>query len=343
LKRIWYNIVKIYISTGLFFFHKKIIVNGLNNIPRKGAVLFVSNHKNALIDPLLIATSATRTIHFLTRASAFKVKFVKWLLSTVNMLPIYRMRDGKETLTKNEDIFNKCYEILNKKKTLLIFPEGTHDVKRWVRPLSKGFTRIAFGTLEQNPDLELQIVPIGLNYTEATLFGESVSIYYGKPILVNPFFNMKDINASTLELKNVIHDKMKEVTTHIDIENYEETIEKLGTVDYLNPEKVNDLLQNLPYEKSSTLGQYKPSFFWKALKFIVSVNSFIPLIIYKSIEPNIKEIEFISTTKFVIGITAFPLFYFLQSLVVANFFGIQYASIYALTSILMVLLLAKTK
>ncbi len=343
MKRIWYNIVKIYIRTGLFLFHKKIIVNGLNNIPRKGAVLFVSNHKNALIDPLLIATTATRTIHFLTRASAFKIKFVKWLLSTINMLPIYRMRDGKETLTKNEEIFKKCYAILSKKKTLLIFPEGTHDLKRLIRPLSKGFTRIAFGTLEHNPDLELQIVPVGLNYTEATLFGESASIYYGKPILVNPFFNINDINASTLDLKRVVLEKMKELTTHIDIENYEETIEKLGAVNYLNPEKVNDLLKNLPNEKPSTLGQKKPNFLWKALKFIVTVNSFIPLIIYKSIEPNIKEIEFVSTTKFAIGITAFPLFYFLQSLVINYFFGTTVATVYVLLSIFSVLSLAKTK
>lgn len=343
MKRIWYNIVKIYISTGLFFFHKKIIVNGLNNIPSKGAVLFVSNHKNALIDPLLIATTATRTIHFLTRASAFKIKFVKWLLSTVNMLPIYRMRDGKETLTKNEEIFNKCYTILNKKKTLLIFPEGTHDVKRLIRPLSKGFTRIAFGTLEQNPDLELKIVPVGLNYTDATLFGESVSIYYGRPILVNPYYNMNDINASTIDLKNVVLEKMKELTTHIDIENYEETIAKLGDVDHLDPEKVNDLLQNLPYEEPSTMGQKKPSVLWKWLKFVVSLNSIIPLILYKSIEPNIKEIEFVSTTKFAIGITAFPLFYYLQSLVINYFFGTTIAIVYFLISILSVLILAKTK
>ena len=139
MKRIWYNIVKIYISTGLFFFFKKIIVKNSTNTPKKGAVLFVSNHKNALLDALLIATITKRNIHFLTRASAFKIKFIKWILSTVNMLPIYRMRDGKETLAKNEEIFDRCYDILNKKECLLIFPEGTHDLKRWVRPLSKGF------------------------------------------------------------------------------------------------------------------------------------------------------------------------------------------------------------
>ncbi|MDX5585808.1 MAG: hypothetical protein QNK20_13010, partial [Aureibaculum sp.] len=103
------------------------------------------------------------------------------------------------------------------------------------------------------------------------------------------------------------------------------------------------LLQKLPYEKPSTLGQYKPSFLWKALKFIVSVNSFIPLIIYKSIEPNIEEIEFVSTTKFAIGITAFPLFYYLQSLVINYFFGTTAATVYVFLSIFSVLLLAKTK
>ena len=148
MKQIWYNIVKIYIRTGLFFFFKKIIVNDEDNIPKKGAVLLVSNHKNALLDPLLIATTTERNIHFLTRASAFKIRLVRWLLSTVNMLPIYRMRDGKETLAKNEEIFNQCYDILNNKKCLLIFPEGTHDIKRWVRPLSKGFIRITFGALK---------------------------------------------------------------------------------------------------------------------------------------------------------------------------------------------------
>ncbi|NNC69620.1 MAG: acyltransferase, partial [Flavobacteriaceae bacterium] len=97
LKKIWYQLVKIYITLGLFFYHKKVKVEGKENIPKKGALLFVSNHKNALIDPLLIATTTTRNIHFLTRASAFKLTLVKWILSTVNMLPIYRMRDGKET------------------------------------------------------------------------------------------------------------------------------------------------------------------------------------------------------------------------------------------------------
>lgn len=351
IKTIWYHLFKIYISSGLFFFFKKIKVHHKENIPKKGAVLLVSNHKNALIDPLLIATTTERNIHFLTRASAFKIKVVHWFLATLNMIPIYRMRDGKETLAKNEAIFKKCFTILNKHKCLLIFPEGTHDIKRWVRPLSKGFTRITFGALEQNPNLKLYVVPVGLNYTSASKFAESVSIYYGKPILANDFYEKDKLNISILVLKDAVHEKLKKLTTHIDIENYDKTIEKLGNIDFLNPQRVNKRISELndkdtqpPNSKLQISEKNKePSFFWKILKIVVSINSIIPLLIFRAFLPKIEEIEFESTTKFVIGITAFPLFYLLQSLIIYHFFGLNYAFVYFIISLLSVLVLAKTK
>ncbi len=347
MKRIWYHLVKIYIRTGLHFYFKEIKVIGKENIPKKGALLFVSNHKNALIDPLLIATTTTRNIHFLTRASAFKIRLVKWILSTVNMLPIYRLRDGKETLAKNNEIFNKCYNILNKKRSLLIFPEGTHDIRRWVRPLSKGFTRITFGALEQNDNLNLTIVPIGLNYTKADEYAESVSIYYGKPIDVNQYYNSDNINTSTQELKAVVHEKMKELTTHIeDIENYEEVIKKLGNANFLDPKSSNELLRDGhkdEHKVPTNARSKKPVFFWRLLKLVVGLNSVIPLIIYKLIEPNIQEAEFVSTTKLAIGITAFPLFYGLQSLLAHYFFGPTNALLYLVLSVFLLFFLTKTK
>tara|TARA_R110002073_G_scaffold40547_1_gene114862 strand:+ start:65878 stop:66915 length:1038 start_codon:yes stop_codon:yes gene_type:complete len=344
LKRIWYHIVKLYIKTGLFFFYKKIEVRGTEHIPVKGAVLFVSNHKNALIDPLLIATTNKRNIHFLTRASAFKIGIVKWILSTVNMLPIYRLRDGKETLAKNEVIFNKCYKILGKQQSLLIFPEGTHDIRRLVRPLSKGFTRITFGALAHTPGLALNIIPVGLNYTKAEIFGERVSIIYGKAIAVNPFYNPENLNASALALKEEVSSKMKELTTHVDDQaNYDSIIQKLGAIDYLNPDAVNERIKNLPQSHSDSIATKPPSFLWRLLNILVIVNSLFPWFIWKAIQPKIKEIEFIATTKFAIGITGFPLFYSLQALVVHSFFGMWIALIYFVLSIISVLALVKMK
>lgn len=343
MKKIWYNIVKFYLNIGLFFFFKNISVKGKNKLPKKGAILLVSNHKNALIDPLLMAISNQRDIYYLTRASAFKIRLVKWLLSTVNMLPIYRMRDGKQTLAKNEAIFNKCFRILYRKKILLIFAEGTHDIKRRVRPLSKGFTRIAFGVFEKYPDLQLNIVPVGLNYTDASLFGESVSIYYGKPILANTYYDKDDINASSIKLKELVSDQLKTLTSHIDHEHYEQIVATFKNKEFLNPQKINAAFNDparLSLEKTESTKQVMA---WRILKILVIINSLIPLLIYKGIEPKIKEVEFVGTTKYALGITAFPLFYLIQISIIGYFFGNILAFIYLIVTVLSVLILAKTK
>ena len=62
---IWYEIMRVYVRIGLYFLHKKITVHGVENIPKKGAVLFIPNHQNALIDAVLIPTTNKRNIHFL--------------------------------------------------------------------------------------------------------------------------------------------------------------------------------------------------------------------------------------------------------------------------------------
>ena len=101
------------------------------------------------------------------------------------MLPVYRIRDGKDSIAKNQEIFEACYEIFAKGESVLIFPEGNHGLPRRVRPLSKGFTRIAYGFLDKYPDRALYIVPIGLNYTNILRPFRDVSLYYGKAFSIS--------------------------------------------------------------------------------------------------------------------------------------------------------------
>ena len=46
------------------------------------------------------------------------------------MLPIYRQRDGVDTIKMNQKTFNKCYDILNQNGNIIIFPEGNHHYKK---------------------------------------------------------------------------------------------------------------------------------------------------------------------------------------------------------------------
>ena len=189
MKLLWYYFVKLYMRIGFAFYYKKLLLVGKDNIPKNRAVLFVSNHQNALIDPLLIAVTNSRVTHFLTQAVVFKNSIVKKLLFSVNMIPIYRIRDGFETLTNNEAIFKHCFDLLDEKKALLIYPEGNHNLQRRVRVIGKGFTRIVFGAIERNPDNEIDIIPFGLNYNNPTAYASKASLYFGKPISANKYYN----------------------------------------------------------------------------------------------------------------------------------------------------------
>ena len=340
-RRLWYYFVKYYMRTGFAFYFKNIRLEGEENIPDKKAILFVANHQNALLDPLLIGATNKRIQHFLTQAQVFKNPIVNSILLYINMLPIYRIRDGYDTLTKNDETFQKCYEILNNKQTVLIFAEGSHSLKRRIRVLTKGFARIAFGALEEDPNNEIDIIPIGYNYSDAEEYGSGVSVCYGKPISANYYWNNYDKNESVTELINAVSKQLKTLTTHVeDKDNYEEIVQHFRADEFLYPEKVNKKLENLddlPPIPSKRKNSFNP------LLLVVKINSVFPLLIWRKVYPKIKEEEYISTFRFTVGITAFPVFYIIQTVIISFLFGIKIGLLYLSLSFISVFLLTRTK
>jgi len=341
MKKLWYLFVKIYMRLGFAFYFKKILISGKENIPKDKAILFVANHQNALIDPLLIGAITPRELNFLTRADVFNKPFVKWLLSTVNMLPIYRIRDGRIGLSRNEEVFQKCYSILNKNGTVLIFPEGNHNIQRRLRNLSKGFTRIIFGSLKVNPELEIAVLPVGINYTNAKKYASSVHLIYGKPILVNQHHAKAGINGASLDLKAEVSEAMKQLITHIEnTEQHDEIAGNFSEDEFLHPKDVNAKLEKLDHSNNRARSTEND---FHMLKPLIHVNSFIPIKIWTAMIPKIKEEEFIATFRFTLGITLFPICYVLQAGVIDYFFGSQSASTYLFFSFLIVYLFAKSR
>jgi 1-acyl-sn-glycerol-3-phosphate acyltransferase len=70
----------------------------------------------------------------------FKKPLVAKILDSLQMLPVYRIRDGWGNLTNNTAVFERCSKLLKTGECIVIFPEGNHNLKRTVRPLSKRFT-----------------------------------------------------------------------------------------------------------------------------------------------------------------------------------------------------------
>lgn len=347
IKKIWYQLIKVYVRIGLFFLMKKITVHNKENIPKKGAVLFIANHQNALIDAVLIPTTNPRNTHFLTRAAVFKNKKIARIFDSLNMLPVYRVRDGLNTIEKNLAIFEKCFKILKNKKAIEIFAEGEHHLERRIIPLKKGFARIILGTLIKYPDLDIKIVPVGINFDSHLNYPSSVSIYYGQPINANDFINPKKPDLKFSEIINEVSNALKKLTLHVeDKNNYNKIIKKLeaNNVNYLEPTSANKLLKNIDsLEDNKAFKKSKNSPNWLSpIYFIAKLNSFIPLLIWRKLKGGIADIIFTNSFRFAVITTLFPFFYLIQTAIVYYFFNLTAALIYFCCCILLGVICTKT-
>ncbi len=335
------------VKTGLFSYYERLKVVGLEHIPKDKPVLFLPNHQSALMDVLLIATDCGRKPYFLTRADVFSTSFLNRIFAYFRMLPIYRMRDGRETLSKNSLIFDQCAEILSKGDALVIFPEANHNLKRRFRPLSKGFTRIIIRSFEKYPDLDIQLVPVGLNYKNAAHFPDSVAVIYGKPISARSLYDPEDLNASSLAITNKISTNLKRLTTHIPEQlDYDSAVNTLESnkVDLLNPKLTNKKLKC--FAKDKIPGPENPSTEKKNRSFLLILFVLLnfPIVIFWRVflKPKVPEIEFMATYRFAIGLILFPIYVLVLFISIIFFVNTSSALLCIISLLLINLILVKS-
>ncbi len=221
-KRINWPILYPHVIGMLTLFFREFKIKGSEKIPKNHPLILTPNHQNAFMDALIMIKvfGAWRQISYLVRASIFGTKFGDFFLYRWNMLPVYREIDGKENLGKNEVIFENCIYILEKKRILLLFPEGTHHVKKQKLPLKKGFTRIALSAEERHGfNLDIVIVPVGVYYNRLSEYGGRVLINIGDPIYLKEYKEIYKDNPN--KVHNLIKSKLEPVLSDlmIDIKN----------------------------------------------------------------------------------------------------------------------------
>lgn len=176
----------VYIAARLFY--RRWRVNGRSHFPKKGhPVIVVSNHQNALIDPLLCCLTAPRQLHFLTRADVFRNSLLRPFVLALNMLPIYRMRDmeaGKNE--RNMRTFKTVIARMKRGAAVGIFPEGNHGNRKVIRPLKKGLAQLIDIMGEADDSLrDTLLMPVGVDYSDYDRARSSVVVTYGEPFSVS--------------------------------------------------------------------------------------------------------------------------------------------------------------
>ena len=201
------------------FYKRKEVVHYEANMPSDVPILLCPNHQNALIDALNVAGTMKRDRQptFMTRADVFGTIFDP-ILYKFKMLPIYRQRDNVNVIEKNEEIFRICIERLSRGESIIIFPEGNHDRNYRVRPLKKGFARIAFQAEEENDfKLNMKVVPVGLNYDNHLKFRSDLLVVFGDLIDVSDYYQQykEAPNRALIAIRNKLNDRLQQCVLHI--------------------------------------------------------------------------------------------------------------------------------
>tara|TARA_Y100000385_G_scaffold115480_1_gene120140 strand:- start:616 stop:1950 length:1335 start_codon:yes stop_codon:yes gene_type:complete len=208
----------IFTTIGIRSFYRKYKVVGKENIPKGKPILFAGNHQNAFLEGAILGYVTRSPIYFLARSDIFKKKAASFMLNSLNALPIYRERDGADYRDKNEEVFEQFYDLLAKKRRIVIFPEGNHGRHQQLRSLKKGIFRIAVGAeAKYNSELDVQVVPVGINYGKFENMGGDLLIQFGMPIAIKDYIADTSVKQEENyielvgELRKLLSDQMIDI------------------------------------------------------------------------------------------------------------------------------------
>jgi 1-acyl-sn-glycerol-3-phosphate acyltransferase len=165
-------------------FFRKIEVFGQEHVPRSGAVILAPTHRTRW-DPLLVPYAVGpyvtgRSSRFMV--SADEMKGVQgWFVRRLGGFPVDTNKPGIASIRHS-------VELLHAGEMLTIFPEGNLFRDGTLHPLKKGLARIATHAVALQPDLDLKVIPIALNYEHPIArFRDRVSVHIGTPLDVQSY------------------------------------------------------------------------------------------------------------------------------------------------------------
>ena len=247
---------------------KKIQFSNLDKIPDGKPVLLVTNHPSAFIEPCIFGSYLERPVNFIVRGDLFRKPLYGKFLRDIHMIPIFRASEGFDNLKNNYGTFEYCYDLLNDNQLIQILAEAsTQQVKR-LRPLKKGTARMAFGALEKHGrDLDIQLVPCGINYTAADKFRSDVMIAIGEPISIQDYLKSYDENSNKAvrSLTDKLEVEMKKLIIYVEddkADTYEQLFE-MDRNDNLQPifpiyDEQGDVRFQREYDIADQLNQAEP-------------------------------------------------------------------------------------
>lgn len=224
-----YHIANFLVGFGFQTFFQKIYFINKEYIPEKGPIIFAANHPTAFIEPIVHVPFMKIESFFILRGDYFKSKWARKALNSMNVIPIFRQRDGVQNLRKNMELFDFFQDLLHEKKNITIMVEGSHDYHKRLRTVQRGTARMTIGTYKAYGDDDITILPMGVSFSEITAFRSMIFVKFGEPIVFKDYLKQVEENErkTMLLITKQLQERIRMCMVHIEQEADDEVTEQL--------------------------------------------------------------------------------------------------------------------
>ncbi|HEX2780496.1 MAG TPA: lysophospholipid acyltransferase family protein [Gemmatimonadaceae bacterium] len=187
-----YAVLRQMARLALRWYYSEIDIVGVERVPLDVPLLVVANHPNAVVDPMLVASTLPRRLTFTGKATLFENPLLRVFLRAVGMVPLRRASDerarrgagGAPDPRRNADAFRAVIEALAARRAVLVFPEGKSHDDPTIAPLKTGTARMALQAREAGVR-DIAILPIGFVFEDKARPRTRILVEVGEPLRVD--------------------------------------------------------------------------------------------------------------------------------------------------------------
>jgi len=147
--------------------------------------VLVADHRNGLVDGLLLMAALDRYPRFLAKSTLFRNPLLWPFLQLGGVVPIYRTQDGGSPVG-NRRAFARCHRLLVDGGMVAIFPEGISHDEPTLQPLRTGAARIALSAAATGVG-DVETVAVTLIYDDKQRFRSRALVRVGVPSSTLPW------------------------------------------------------------------------------------------------------------------------------------------------------------
>ncbi len=166
------------------FFRQVEVEHGERIVSGRPTVV-VADHRNGLVDGLLLMGALHRYPRFLGKSTLFHNPLLWPFLQLGGVVPVYRAQDGGSP-EGNRRAFARCHRLLARGGMVAVFPEGVSHDEPALQPLRTGAARIALSAAAAGV-ADVETVAVTLVYDDKQRFRSRALVRVGVPVPVQPW------------------------------------------------------------------------------------------------------------------------------------------------------------